>query len=261
MPTLSTAERLLWLASIVLTISLIARLVTGGLHRVYRSFFVCLCVSLAQSLLLLPSDPSSDRYVFFYLVSEPAIWFLFILTVLELYSLVLHNHQGIASLGRWAMTAALGLAVGISMLTMAADLRAAIGPERLLLYYTAAERGIATSLVIFLVLVLGFLTMYPVPLKKNVVIHAAVFAAYFLTTTLLLFVRNLTGLTYTRPVSAALIAVADVCFLVWILLLKPEGEEYTVVLRHQWRPEDEERLLQQLDAINKAILHTRDKQL
>ena len=56
------------------------------------------------------------------MITETVKWFLCILVVLEIYSLALRGHEGIATLSRWMLTAAVLVAVGISALTLSADL-------------------------------------------------------------------------------------------------------------------------------------------
>jgi hypothetical protein len=252
-------ERFFWLASIALTAGLIIRLIHDGLHRIYVFFFTYLVVGVVQSLIVLPVDPQSKLYDMVYFITQPVMWLLFILIVLELYSLVLKNHRGIASLGRWTLGAALGLSICVSLLTLSPDLNRATGPSALFVYYTVIERGIQSSLVVFLLLISGFLLWYPIPLSRNVILHAIVYSTYFLCSAAALFMRNLLGLGYTRSVSTALLGIANGCLLVWIVFLNRAGEAKKVVVGHQWKPEDEERLVEQLDAINSALLKTARK--
>jgi hypothetical protein len=117
----------------------------------------------------------------------------------------------------------------------------------------AAERGIYLSLATFLVLILLFLTRYPVPLSRNVIVHAAVFSVYFTSNTLILLARALFGLRFNETASGFLLAISVLCVYAWLLLLSPRGEEVRVQLPH-FGPEHEERILRQLDSINATLL-------
>jgi hypothetical protein len=260
------AQRLeywLWLGSIGFTILLIVRLSHTGLWRRYTCFFSLLCASVAQSLIHLPLKPNSREYAWAYLVTQPVIWILYILVVLELYSLVLKSHQGIATLGRWVLLVGSAVAVSLSMLSLVADLPSSAGQSNPLLaclaYYTVIERGLAASLVLFLLIIVAFLAWFPVPLSRNIILYATLYTAYFLGSSMMLLVRNVMGVKLTPVVSACLIGVLDLCLLGWVLLLNPEGEKQTVVLRRRWCSQDEERLVEQLDSLNATLLRATRK--
>ncbi len=259
MVSFSQLERLLWYGNTLLGAILLLRLVFLRLHRTYLWFFLYLCVSLAQSLLGIGFMGDPNRYALLYLLSQPFLWFLYILIVLELYSLVLRNHRGIASLSRWTLMAGLALSIAISFFTLLPDLQQIEGPYPVLLYYSVVERGIISSLVVFLVLILAFLVWYPVPLSRNLLVHAVVYCVYFLSSTLTLFIRHMAGFATTRTVSTILIGLTTLCLVAWIAFLHRAGEVRTVVLGHRWRPEDEERLVEQLDAINSVLLRSARK--
>ncbi len=255
----SQLEQYLWVSSLVLTAVLILRMVRDGLVRMYTGFFVYLCANVVQTVAALPLDPKTNTYTRLYLITQPVIWLLSILIVLELFSLVLRRYQGIASLGRWTMMAALGAAVVIALVTLVPDLQNVGGRYRTLIYYNVIERGINSSLVIFLLVISAFVVWYPLPLSRNVILHAIVYSVYFLCSTLALFIQNLIGLNITRIISTILIALTCACLVVWILFLRRQGEEQTVSVRRQWRPEEGERLVRQLDAINAALLRSSRK--
>lgn len=259
MPEISQLEHYLWITSLFLTAVLILRLVREGLARAYAGFFVYLCVGVLQTLIMLPFRPNTTTYAWLYLFTQPVIWLLSILIVVELFSLVLRGYQGIASLGRWTMMAALAAAVLIALVTLVPDLQNAGGQYRTLIYYNVIERGINSSLVIFLLVISVFVVWYPLPLSRNVILHAIVYSVYFLCSTLALFVQNIRGLEITRIISTILIALTCACLVVWIFLLRRQGEEQTVSVRRQWHPEEGERLVRQLDAINAALLRSSRK--
>lgn len=254
--SLDQFERLLWLVGISLTFLLIIRLILSELYRTYTWFFGFLWVGVVQSAVAFPLDPNSNAYAWVYLISQPITWFFYILVVLELYSLILRNHPGIVSLGRWTLSASFGVSIFLSVLALWPDLSQ---PAKfpVLIYYSVVERGLISSLLVFLLLVAAFLVWYPVPLTRNLVLHANIFAVYFLASTLALYVRNLTGVDLTATVSVALIGIANFCLLIWLVFLNRAGEERMVVLRPHWQPKDEERLLQQMDALNSTLLRAR----
>jgi hypothetical protein len=255
----SLQQVLLWL-SLALEAGLLLRLVTARLHRSYIWFFVLICLEFARGVATLLLNPRTNFFAYSFMITETVKLFLCILVVLEIYSLALRGHQGIATLSRWVLTGAVLVAVGISALTLSADLSGPAGKYPYLVYYSVIERGLLFSLVLFLLLITAFLVWSPIAVRRNVVLHASIFSFYFLSSALTLFVRNLKGYEQTRTVvGAALFLIQISCYVFWIAFLNKQGEEKVVVVRRSWDTDDEVRLTEQLDAINAFLLKTARK--
>lgn len=252
-------QQILWWLSLALEAGLLVRLVTARLHRSYNWFFVLICLELLRGVAVLPIDPKTDLFAWYFLVTEPLKWLLFILVVLELYSLALRGHEGITTLSRWVMTAAVLLAVGVSVLTLSSDLSRPARRFPILVYYSVIERGLMFSLVLFLLMITVFLVWSPVAVRRNVVVHASIFSFFLLSSAAALFIRNVAGYELTRTISTVLLCVHNSCYLLWIALLGKRGEEKVAVVRRSWDADDEARLAQQLDAINAFLLKTARK--
>lgn len=251
---MSGLYQVLWLLSLILTGALIASLAMKRLAGVYRWFFVFLCSQLAQSVLLIPLDVNSERYWFAYIATQSIICVLNILVVLELYSLALAGHPGIATLSRWAMLAAIAVAVGLSAITLSADLGGPAGQFPILVYERVVERGILSSLFAFLLLITAFLGWFPLAVKRNLVLHAGVFSMYILATGMVFFMMNVTRTDGNDANGAVVLLIIDFCLIAWLLFLNKQGEDAVVVVRRKWHPEDEERLSEQLDSLNSLLL-------
>jgi hypothetical protein len=251
---MSALNQAFWLLSLTFTGALIVSLAMRKLAGVYRWFFVYLCFQLFQSVLFVPIKVTSDLYWWVYIATQPVVLVLNILAVLELYSLSLAGHPGIATLSRWAMLAALAVAVGLSAITLSADLSGPAGQFPILVYERVVERGVLSSLFAFLLLITAFLGWFPVGVKRNLVLHAAVFSAYSLATGIVFFVLNVKGTEVNDVASAVLGLIVDFCLLAWLLFLNQRGEKEVVVVRGKWHPEDEERLSEQLDSLNSLLL-------
>lgn len=252
-------QQVMWWLSLALEAGLLLRLLTARLHRSYTWFCVLICLELARGVAVLPIDPKKDLFAWYFLLTEPVKWFLFILVVLELYSLALREHEGIATFSRWVMTACVMVAVGISALTLSADLSRPARRFPVLIYYSVIERGLMFSLVLFLLLITAFLVWSPIAVRRNVVLHASILSFFFLSSALALFIRNVAGYELTRTISTVLFFVHSSCYLLWIAFLSRRGEEKVVVVRRSWDTDDEARLTQQLDAINAFLLKTARK--
>jgi hypothetical protein len=173
--------------------------------------------------------------------------------VLELYSLVFRNFRGIYTLSQWALYAALGIAVGLSALSLIPTWSQQPEQYPVLSYFLLMERGIAFSLVLFLLLIVAFLVWFPVPLRRNTVVHCVIFCVFFMSSTGSLLYRNLIGEHVHRTMSNVLLLVSFCCVLGWLTLLNRKGEVVPSGLRYQWKPQDEQRLIGQLDALNRAL--------
>jgi hypothetical protein len=99
------------------------------------------------------------------------------------------------------------------------------------------------------------LVYYPIPLNRNVIFYSVGYAFYFTSKALSFFLRN-TG-NHWDKFGFSLLAVSTACLLFWIFSLSQLGEKKTIVIGHKWDPKDEERLLEQLEAINTTLMRSR----
>ena len=235
------------------------KLLKTGLFQRYPAFFASLIVPIPLFASLMFIKPSSDRYFFIWRATQPVEWFFYIAMVFELYRIILARHKGLYSLGRWAMYAGIFISVTISALTLLPHITPQM-PQRSkgMAYFTAAERGVDCSLAIFLLFMMFLLSWYAVPLCRNVVVHAVIYTVFFLSSTLGLLLHSVFGKNNADALNTGIMAVSSVCMLAWFFLLSRRGEEVRVKL--PWiGPEQEERILSQLDSMNAALLRTARK--
>jgi len=258
-------ECLSWL-EIAAYVVLCVRLRSQGLHRVYRVFAVYLLFRAARSVALavLPwacyglwgrayGPFENNVYGWVWIVTEPVVWVLQVLVVLELYSLVLQNFKGIVSMGRWVLLAGLTVAIVLSSVTLPSELSHSAQHYTMLRGYFVVSRGLDASLVIFLLFITAFLAWFPVPLSRNVVLYSMVYALYFITDTLAELASNLVGARAWTAVNIAGNCVDLLCLSVWIVFLNRMGEAQKVVVGHAWTERHEEELMGQLAAINSSL--------
>jgi hypothetical protein len=265
-------EYLSWL-EIVAYVVLFVRLRRQGLHRVYRVFALYLLFRAARSVALavLPwacygiwgrpyGQFENNVYGWVWVLTEPLVWVLQVLVVLELYSLVRQNFKGIASMGRWVLLAGLTVAILLSSVTLPSELSHSAQHYTLLRSYFVVSRGLDASLVIFLLFISAFLAWFPVPLNRNVVLYSMVYALYFITDTLAKLASNLVGASAWSAVNIAGNCVDLLCLGVWIAFLNRLGEVHKVVVLHAWTPLQEEHLMGQLSAINSSLTRSARRQ-
>lgn len=238
------------------------KLYTSGLYRRYRIFFVYMLFRvpyLAYFWYANRSGTTSGGYLYSFCVTEPIVMVFYLLVVLELYRLVLERHQGLYTLGRWAMYAAITISVTVSVLTFLHKLVPSTPePSKRLFTEMAVERGLDLSLVLFILLIVFFLGRYPVPLSRNVIVHTGIYSVFFLVNAFALLLRTLFTVTISENLNLAFSGATAICTVAWCLLLSAKGEEVQINTP-QFRPGSEERILSQLDALNATLLKVSQK--
>lgn len=232
------------------------KLLSNGLYRRYRALFAYLVFRFfyTAAILFIFKTAKTAAYGWFWIFTEPLIWLFYVVVVIELYSLVLERHRGLYTLGRWVLYGGLSVSVLISGLTLLPQLSGGTAQRsRLLPYYYAVERGVDFSLFLFLILILLWLTRYPVPLSRNVLVHSVVYSILFLSNTAGVLVRTILGRDVASYISPFFLGIGAACILIWLLFLTPKGEEVRMSLP-TFGPEHEERILNQLEALNKTML-------
>jgi hypothetical protein len=230
------------------------KLFRSGLYRRYRVFFWYFVFRVPYSICALIFPTNSTSYFWLFVICSPLNWVFYILVVRELVGLVLEKYKGLYTLGRWAMYFSLAVSVTLSILTLLPRFRPT-APQRskgipLLL---ATDRGVTFGLAIFLVLMLFFVSRYPVSLGRNVVVHTVLYTTFFLSNTLSGLLKSVFGLSLYTEADTGLIGVASACVFAWFFLLSPQGEEVQVNLP-SYGPESEKRILLHLDALNRTLL-------
>ncbi|HJZ98026.1 MAG TPA: hypothetical protein VKE70_16060 [Candidatus Solibacter sp.] len=109
-----------------------------------------------------------------------------------------------------------------------------------------------TTLAITLLLLVLLLSRYPLRLPRNVCLYAIAFPALFVGGTISVFMATYSPALYTQANIVFQLVYAAVIFS-WLFLLNRVGEELPVTTR-KLRPEQEQRLLTQLEALNTTML-------
>jgi hypothetical protein len=231
-----------------------AKLLFTGLHRRYRVFFWYFCFRVANGIWPFFFDLKSNAYAYLWALTDLVSLLFYVLVVMELCRLVLERHPGLYSLSRWAMGFGIVASLTLSFLSLLPKITPAMTQSsRKLGYFYAGDRGVTFCLAVFLLLMLFLLSRYPVPLSRNVILHFAIYTIFFLSNTLSLIFSSVFGLKLYRAVDIGLMGVSTACALAWAFLLNPKGEEVRLTIPHLGA-EHEERLLYQLDSLNKTLL-------
>jgi len=163
---------------------MVLKLYSTGLYHLYPIFFAFFIFRIPNSIWPLFLDVSSNLYLHVWVLTEPFEFGFYVLMVVELYKLVLEKYRGLYTLGRWALYVSLAISVTISAISLMPRITPSL-PQRskIMFYVLATERGIQTGLALFIILILCFLSLFPVKLSRNVRMHALVFSIFFLSST------------------------------------------------------------------------------
>jgi hypothetical protein len=250
----ATLAHLIQVVSFFGSVLVAFRLYTSGLYRQYPVFFAYFLFRIPDSIWPLLLSSRSNTYFYLWIATEPFTWIFQVLVVLELYRLILSKHRGLYTLGRWAMYVGVGVSVVLSILSLIPKFTPSIPQRsRVMGYYLGAERGVTLGLAIFLVVMIFFLSRYPVPMSRNLMVHAGVFSIFFFSNYLAWLLRSVFGITVNVQVSLSVSAISAVCTFAWFFLLTAKGEEVPASLP-SFGAEYEQRALEQLNALNATLL-------
>jgi hypothetical protein len=225
-----------------------------GLYRRYPIFFAFFIFRIPNSIWPLFLAVSSPLYLKVWVLTEPIELGFYVLMVVELYKLVLEKYKGLYSLGRWALYFSLAISVSASAISLLPRIKPSMPQSsKIMFYMLATERGVHTGLAIFIILILCFLSFFPVKLSRNSRVHALVFSIFFLSHTFVALMRSLFGLHLADTVNTVLMGITAASIVAWLTLLRATGEE-TQSAPAVYGPEEESRLLMHLDSLNAALL-------
>src|SRR4051794_39879189 len=238
------------------SILMVLKLYRTRLYRVYPVFFAFFIFRIPNSIWPIFLATGSKLYFYFWVYTDPIGLAFYVFMVVELYRSVLEGYKGLYSLGRWVMYISVPIAVTVSALTLLPTItpQSTQGSRRLV-YLLATERGVDTALAVFIILMLCFLSFFPLRLGRNVRVHALVFSVFFLSNTFVLIMRTNFGVESPDWVNTSLLCLTAASVVAWLVLLRSTGEDLREAPAAA-APEYESRLLAHLDSLNAALLKT-----
>ncbi len=249
----ASVDSVLQFLSLFCDIVLIVRLTQLKLFRVYPFFFASLCIPLALQTVVVLYGTGSITFLNSFLILQPIRNILYILVVWELFSVIFRNYAGLRSLSRWVMGVAAAIAPVGFILSMASSGQAF--KSHLVLQVVRFERGIAFGLIIFILIMLYFISRYPIKLPRNNVIHCMVFSVWLLGDAALLLASGFLPKNPGAQIINDGLALLEIgCYLGWTLLLSKTGEYQETRVRRDISPEHERVLIGELDAMNALLL-------
>jgi hypothetical protein len=252
MHQLPLEQQVLEVAQIAVLLALCSKLWLSGLYKTYVFFFSFLVLEFLQVLIPVFVPLNGILYRDAYVASQALVVCCCALVVMELYSVILRNLEGISSVARRYIKITLALSITLSLLPLYIEKT----PDTLTGYLFIFERPILSSLLLFVLLIAAFLVYYPVPIGRNVMVYLLGYAVYFIALAGAVFFLNNLGYYSNRWLGNLDMGFSLICPLFWLIFLNRRGEEKSVVVGHHWNPGDQQRLLAQLQAINATLLRS-----
>jgi hypothetical protein len=235
---------------------LLVRVVSQGLAKGYWLFLAYLAAQFIQSAIFLTFNLSiqDGSYQYVFMASESVNLVLATLIVLELYTLVLKDYEGLAAISKRYFRFALIASLAISLVLVFAE-HVAPGPVAVFLIF---ERALNMSLLVFIGLIAGFLLYYPVPLRRNVIVFTIGYSAFFLCKAAVFFILTTLMAEAWRPVLNNIpLFVSIGCMAYWVVFLTRAGETEIKTARPQLTPERQRQAMDHVKAINEILLKSR----
>jgi hypothetical protein len=182
-----------------LLVSRLAALRAVGRYPIVASCVVVGALRMASGLYLARSQVrlfGLDGYGLQYVVTQPILWALYFLVILELFSITLEEYPGVRRLGRVTLFSVLGaIALACASLILV-DRRAGVDPYPFLGFLALQERSVFIALSAVTLLLLLFIGHYRLPVRRNVLVLWTCFGGYFLLSAGLLTLRWYFGASF-----------------------------------------------------------------
>lgn len=248
------ATKVVWYCNTAISLCLLARLYFLRMQKLYKLFALYLFTDLLTSLFLWYGEAFLKiNYGKAWLALSPVRWFFYIAIIYTLMQSVMGNFPGLLKLSKRALVISLVLALALAALSGRAEI-GVVGSNDLVLMGLVVERAVTTASLLLLLFTASFLMWFPIQLSRNVVIFTLGYLAYFGSSTLLLLARNLWPGQLSEFLNLVMMIITTACYAFWLLFLSKAGEAVPIRVGHRWNPDQQEKLLGQLDAINASLL-------
>jgi hypothetical protein len=247
-------ERALFYLNFIAEIVLLGRLIQSGLYRTYQSLFLYWLLQTLGTVALLGAPAGSFLYLYLYEGVQTVNLLMALFVVRDLFRIALTEHPAVASVGRRSVVGAMLLAAALGLVGIALDASTLPAGHYWAIHdFATFERTLNFVILIFLLLISGFLLWFPIRVRRNILVYILGFVVFAAARFGGLLAANLLPQTATRLVSVVLLGISLLCLLFWTVGIRPEGERSTASPGSRRDPEAMRRLSRQLDAINQTL--------
>lgn len=226
-----------------------ARLLQLHLFKRFAYLFAYLATTAFFDLGLSVLDRHFHEYYWTYLVADPVVWLTASFAVFQMFSLVFLDYPGLKTAGRWALNGALAL----SLIAAAVILRTPwsfLSTRSTTLYYEMVlDRSVHFALAAIILVLILFLSRYPLHLERNTYVASGFFSAVFLAESVTRLIDGLTPALFSHAVDNPEIVFVTLAFGAWGIMLRTASSMPKPVRAAAGNIREAE-LLQQLDALN-----------
>ena len=203
-------------------------------------------------------------YRLVWIIAMAFLWAVSLIMVYALAHAVLAELPGILRFSRILLNIVFLLAIIVAMATVKGEYWATGGArfhnsiDRILALWYVLDRAISMSALLILFAILAFILWFPVKMSKNLAIFSVGFVVYFGSRTALGLLRSYTAGMFRSStidlinVGGSLVLV--LCFVYWLAFIDTKGQTEQVRIGHSWSRTDQRKLIDQLEAINLALV-------
>jgi hypothetical protein len=260
-------------ATETLALVLIVRLLSlrdkrEGVYVVFALFLAFQLLSSTEYLILSRWFANEFDYRVVWIASTFAGWLFSLSLVYSLAKAVLAGLPGVFRFSRILLNSVFPLAIIGALLTVRGEYfitgawRYADPMDRLVTVGSVVDRAISMASLLVLVAILAFILWFPVRMPRNLAIISVGLVVYFGSKTGLALLRSYavagtiskSAQDLREWLSIGVSVVVVCCFLYWIIFIDPKGQTSQVRLGHSWHSGEQGKLIQQLEALNLALL-------
>jgi len=256
------------IVDVALASILLFRLVQLKLHFNYFPLFVYVVSECAQSLIYLPFRHYQPfDYRIFFSITAVIGWSTTIWAVYALLISILKQLPGILRFSLWFLNIVFLIWISLSAFLTARHGYAAYNLSvkadflsQLAVYVNISTLVFTLAELLVILSILTFILRFPIRVPRNLAVFSMGFCvllfldvAYFL---FLTYVPEFRGLPMVGGIPPC---VGMMCLIYWIASVNSAGERAEVTLGREWQSVPKEHLVRQLEAMNAALLRSREQ--
>jgi hypothetical protein len=249
---------------LALALLLVVRLFALHLGRIYPIFSAFLLTDIAASLMagLYDFRALSIDYRILYSADRTVAWFFSLWTIYALLSDILKGLPGILRYSRRLLhgTFAAAALAGASIIAMDNAVSKVEGwrgaLDRLVAITFVMDQTIAITILVVLVVMLGFFLWFPVVVSRNLAVFSVGYVVYFASITALSFLQSFGSSEDSHIGSVVAMLVTCVCYAYWTIFLSKAGEKVPVRIGHGWEVDKQQHMIRRLEEVNGVLLQT-----
>src|SRR6266404_5761306 len=184
-------ERILWYFNFGATVVLVWRFVHCELFRIYRFLFLYWLIQIPEHVIMFAVPLRTDLYAYLYYSFQTIDLILAVCVVQELYKMALAGLPALAAFGRKSVVFLMVCAAFFGAPGVVLDSRVLPGQYWNVHRFLTVERTMDFMILMFLLLIGGFLLWFPVRVRRNITVYMTGFVAFYLFRTAGLLLTNL----------------------------------------------------------------------